>query len=76
MPAGNAYLSGHLDLSPFWELAYALIVETSLPELVVSFLDFSPWISINPWYFLDFALSILFLFVHILDEYYLSYMRS
>ena len=32
---------------PFWGLAYALIVETCFPELVVSVLDFSPWIPIG-----------------------------
>ena len=41
MPAGNTYPSGHLVLS-LLGLAYAPIVETSFPELVVSFLDFSP----------------------------------
>ena len=45
MPAGNAYPSGHLVPSPFWGLAYAPTDETSFPILVVSFLDFSPWIS-------------------------------
>ena len=47
MPAGNAYSSGHLVLSPFWGLAYVPIVETSFPELAMSFLDFSPWISLG-----------------------------
>ena len=34
----NAYPSGHL-VPPFWWLAYALIVNTSFPELAMSFLD-------------------------------------
>ena len=42
MPAGNAYPSGHLVPSPFLGFAYAPVVETSFPELAVSFLDFSP----------------------------------
>ena len=44
MPAGSAYPSGHLDPSPYWGLAYAPIVEISLTEFAVPFLDFSPWI--------------------------------
>ena len=48
MPAGNAYPSGHLVASPFWGLAYAPTDETSFPILVVSFLDFSPWIPSVP----------------------------
>ena len=47
---------------PFWTPGSVLLFGTSLcsicwdqfPELAVSFLDFSPWIS--PWYFLNFAL--------------------
>ena len=45
---GNAsrerFPCGHLVPSPFWELAYAPIVETSFTELAVSLLEFSPWI--------------------------------
>ena len=46
MPAGNAYPSGHLFPS-LLELVYAPIVETSFTKLAVSFLDFSPWISLG-----------------------------
>ena len=44
MPAWSAYPSRHHGQvwSPFMGLAYALIVETSFPELVVSFVEFSP----------------------------------
>ena len=45
MPTGNAYPFGHLVPSPFWGLTCTQIVETSLSELAVSFLDFSPWIN-------------------------------
>ena len=39
MPAGNAYPTGH-PVPFFFGLAHASIVETSFPELVVSFLNF------------------------------------
>ena len=42
MPAGNAYPSGHLVLSPIVGLACAPIVETRFLELAMSLLDFSP----------------------------------
>ena len=46
MPVGSADPSGHLVPS-LLPLAYARIVETSCPELPVSFLDFSSWISLD-----------------------------
>ena len=46
-PKWNLYPSGHLVPSPFLGLAYAPIVETSFPEVAVSFLDFSPWIPLD-----------------------------
>ena len=58
MPAGNAYHSGHLVQSPFWGLAYAPIVETRFPVLVVVH---SRLFTLNtPRYFLDFALLRVF----------------
>ena len=47
MPAGSAYPSRHL-VQPLMGLAYAPIVETSFSRTcpVVSFLDFSTWISL------------------------------
>ena len=47
MPAGHAYPSGHLVPSHIMELVYDPIVETSFPELAVSFLDFSPSIPLG-----------------------------
>ena len=47
MTAGHAYPSGHLVPSNILGLVYAPIVETSFPELVVSFLDFSPSIPLG-----------------------------
>ena len=52
---GNAYPSGHLFPSPFWELACAPIVETRFLDFAMSLLDFLPWIplgtfSILIWY--------------------------
>ena len=44
MPAGNAYHSGHLVPSHCLGLAYVPIVQTSFPELSVSFLDSLSWI--------------------------------
>ena len=41
MPAGNAYPSGHLVLSPILGLVSAPIVETKFLELAMSLLDFS-----------------------------------
>ena len=49
MPAGETYPFEHLVLSPFLELAYAQIVETSFHELAVSFLDSSPLIPLGPF---------------------------
>ena len=47
MPAGNAYLSGHLVPSPFLGLACAPIVETRFLELAMSLLDLSRWIPLG-----------------------------
>ena len=47
MPAGNAYTFWHLVSSPFLGPAFAPVLETSFPELAVSFLDFSPWIPLG-----------------------------
>ena len=41
MPAGNAHLPDISFRTPFLGLAYTPIVETSFPELAVSFLDFA-----------------------------------
>ena len=57
MPAGHAYPSGHLVPSHILVLVYAPIGETSIPELAVSFLDFSPSIPFD-------TSSILFLFFY------------
>ena len=46
-------------LSTFRGLAYSPIVETSFPELVVSFLDFSPWISLGTFLILLIDISLL-----------------
>ena len=47
MPAGNAYPSGHLVLSPILGLANAPIVETKFLELAMSLLDSSPRIPLG-----------------------------
>ena len=47
MPAGSAYPSGHLVLSPILGLANATIVETKFLELAMSLLDFSPRIPLG-----------------------------
>ena len=47
MPAWGAYPSGHPVPSPLLGLACAPIVDTSLTELAVSFVDFSPWIPLG-----------------------------
>ena len=47
MQAGNAYPSGHLVPFPFLGLDCASIVETRFLELVMSLLDFSPWIPLR-----------------------------
>ena len=47
MPAGNAYLSGHLVPSPILGLANAPIVETKFLKLAMSLLDFSPRIPLG-----------------------------
>ena len=47
MPAGNAYPSGHLVPSPFWDLRMLQLMKTSFPELAVSFPNFPPWISLG-----------------------------
>ena len=47
MPAGNAYPSGHLVLSPILGLVNAPIVETKFLELAMSLLDFSPRIPLG-----------------------------
>ena len=44
---GVTYQQGTLNLQDTLGLAYAQIVETSFPELSVSFLDFSPWIPLG-----------------------------
>ena len=68
MPAGHAYPSGHLVPSHILELVYAPIVETSFPELAVSFLDFSPSIPLG-------TSSIFFCFFTILiQKYYILHL--
>ena len=57
MPVGNP--SGHLVPSHFWGLAYDLIVETSFPEFVLSFLDFLPWIPLRTSSILPFIIIII-----------------
>ena len=57
MPAGNAYPSGP-SFRPFVEIAYAPIVETSFPAFAVSFLDFSPWISLGTFSSLLYCLQV------------------
>ena len=54
MPAGNAYPSGHLVPSHFWDLLCAPVVETRFFELAMSLLDFSPWIPLG-----TFSISLL-----------------
>ena len=63
MPAGNAYPSGHLVLSPIVGHACALIVETRFLELAMSLLEFSPRIPLGIFLILHSTyISIHFLF--------------
>ena len=71
MPAGSAYPSGHLVLSPFLGLAYAHIVETRFLELAMSLLDFSPWIPLGTFSILLWCLH--FLWISIMRKICLSY---
>ena len=57
MPAGNAYPSEHLVLSPYLGLAYVLTVETRFPNFAVSLLDFSPWMPLGTFSILRFTLG-------------------
>ena len=58
MPAGNAYPSGHLVLSPILGPANAPIVETKFLELAMSFLDFSPRIPLGTFSILLYTLCL------------------
>ena len=60
---GVACKQGALTLPDplFWGLAYAPIIGTNFPELVVSFLDFLPWITLSA--LLDFVTNWLSSFV-------------
>ena len=61
--------SGHLVPSHILGLVYAPIVETSFPELAVSFLDFSPSIPLGTS-----SILFLFFFTILIQKYYILHL--